>query len=148
MTSLIPFNRRRNDLLGSGFEEFQNMLDDFFTDSWSPRRNLLMDSFKIDVQDNEGEYLVEAEVPGVQKNEIQLSLVEGKLKIAIQKEEVKEEEKKNYVHKERRVSSAQRTVILSDADPEGISAKLEDGVLRINLKKKSKIQTSHLIEIE
>lgn len=148
MTSLIPFNRRRNDLLGSGFEEFQNMLDDFFTDSWSPRRNLLMDSFKIDVQDNEGEYLVEAEVPGVQKNEIQLSLIEGKLKIAIQKEEVKEEEKKNYVHKERRVSSAQRTVILSDADPEGISAKLEDGVLKVSLKKKSKIQTSHLIEIE
>lgn len=148
MTGLIPFNRRRNDLLGSGFEEFQNMLDDFFTDSWSQRRNLLMDSFKIDVQDNGGEYLIEAEVPGVQKNEIQLSLVEGKLKIVIEKEEVKSEEKKNYVHKERSVSSTQRTVILADADPEGISAKLEDGILKVILKKKSKIQASQFIEIE
>jgi len=43
------------------------MLDDFFNDGFMPSRNLLKDTFKIDIQEKDKEYLVEAELPGIKK---------------------------------------------------------------------------------
>lgn len=40
MAGLIPFNRKNNDLINSGFDDFRNMLDDFFADNWPIRRSL------------------------------------------------------------------------------------------------------------
>lgn len=148
MAGLIPFNKRRNDLMGVGFDDFQNMIDDFFSDTWPMRRSLVADTFKIDVQDSEQSYLVEAEIPGVQKEEISLSLDDGKLNISVNKEENKEETNKNYIHRERRISSMSRNIFLKDADAEGIKAKLEDGVLKIEVPKRTKPETSKMIMIE
>ena len=47
MTGLVPFNIRNTGLLSTGFEDFHNMLDDFFSDNWLPRRSLESDTFKI-----------------------------------------------------------------------------------------------------
>ena len=83
MAGLVPFNRRNNDLMSTGFEDFHNMLDDFFTNSWPLRRSLAGDTFKIDIQDNEKEYVVEAELPGIQKNDVNVSMEEGRLIISV-----------------------------------------------------------------
>ena len=53
MAGLIPFNRKQNDLMNIGFDDFSNMLDDFFTGSWPIQRSLAGDTFKIDIQDND-----------------------------------------------------------------------------------------------
>ena len=90
MAGLIPFNRKNNDLINSGFDDFRNMLDDFFADNWPIRRSLAADTFKIDVQDMGTQYVVEAEMPGFQKDDIKLSLDDGKLTISVNKEETKE----------------------------------------------------------
>ena len=137
MAGLVPYNRKRSDLMNTGFVDFQNMLDDFFTDSWPIRRSLAGDTFKIDVQDNDGEYLIEAELPGVEKKDIGLSLEDGKLKISVNKMESNEDKSKNYIHRERRFTSMVRSLALADSDSEGISAKLEDGVLIIKIRKKN-----------
>ncbi|KAF5088781.1 Acid shock protein [anaerobic digester metagenome] len=148
MTALIPFNRKRNDLMNTGFNDFQNMLDDFFADGWPMRRSLAGDTFKIDLQDNEKEYIVEAELPGFQKNEISLSLEEGRLQIAVKKEETKEETDKNYVHRERKYTAMTRNVFLADAASDDIKAKLTDGVLTITVPKQAKPELTKQIEIE
>ncbi|NCB41154.1 MAG: Hsp20/alpha crystallin family protein [Clostridia bacterium] len=148
MTGLIPFNRKRSDLMNVGFGDFQNMLDDFFADAWPARRSLTADTFKIDVQDNENEYMIEAEMPGIQKSDIKLSLDDGKLNISVIKEESKEEEDKNYIHRERRSCSMSRNIFLADSDAEGIKAKLEDGILRVSVPKKTQADVSQMIEIE
>jgi HSP20 family protein len=148
MAGLIPFNRKRNDVLSTGFDDFQNMLDDFFSEGFPMRRSLAGDTFKIDVQDQESEYIIEAEIPGVQKNELNVSLEEGKLKITVNKEERTEENNKNYIHRERRFSSMQRNILLTDADPDNIKAKLENGVLIIHVPKKQRIDKSMKVEIE
>lgn len=148
MTALIPFNRKRNDLMNTGFNDFQNMLDDFFADGWPMRRSLAGDTFKIDLQDNEKEYIVEAELPGFQKNEISLSLEEGRLQIAVKKEETKEETDKNYVHRERKFTAMTRNVFLADAASDDIKAKLTDGVLTITVPKQAKPELTKQIEIE
>ena len=148
MSSLIPFNRKRADLFSPGFEDFHNMLDDFFSEGWPFRRSLAGDTFKVDVLDKEKEYLVEAELPGVHRDEINLSLDDGRLTISVSKEECSEEENKNYIHRERRYSSMSRNIFLANADAEDIKAKLEDGVLAVTIPKKEKPDNSIKIEIE
>lgn len=150
MAGLIPFNRKYSDIMNIGFDDFHNMLDDFFSDSWpfTFRRNLYNDTFKIDVQENQNEYIVEAELPGIQKDQINVSLEDNKLKIAVNKLEDTEEKSKNYIHKERRYCMMSRNVYLADSDSQGIKAKLENGVLTISVPKIAKEQNSIAIEIE
>jgi len=148
MAGLVPFNRRRKDLM-TGFDDFQNMLDDFFAEDWSRPRSLMKDTFKIDVKEDEKEYMVEAELPGITKEDVNLSIEDGRLCISVNKEEVKEDkDEKNYIHRERRYTSMQRNVFLAEAADEGIKAKLEDGVLTITVPKKVHEDKSKAIEIE
>jgi HSP20 family protein len=145
MSGLIPFNTR-NSLFNIG--GLGNMLDDFFTENWLPSRNLMRDTFKIDVEENEQQFLIHAEVPGVNKEQISLDLNDGRLTIAVNKTEDLNEEKKNYIHRERRVSSMSRSVYLADASLENIGAKLENGVLTVTVPKQVKQVNSTKIEIE
>lgn len=149
MAGLVPFNRRRKDLMSPGFDDFQNMLDDFFAEDWAKPRRLMQDTFKIDVKEDDKEYTVEAELPGVNKEDVNLSIEDGRLCISVNKEEVKEDkDEKNYIHRERRYTSMQRNVFLADAANEGIKAKLNDGVLEITVPKKVEEDKSKAIEIE
>ncbi len=150
MAGLVPFNKRTNKLVGSDFGNFYGMLDDFFSDEFlMPRRSLARDTFKLDVEEKDNEYVVEAEMPGVKKEEISLEMRDEMLCISIERKEEREEEKKNYIHKERKYSSMSRSVYLKDVDSKNIKAKLDDGVLKINIPKleKAKSEKSN-IEIE
>lgn len=147
MAGLIPFNRNRN-LRTSGWDGFYNMLDDFFNDTWLPTRSLISDTFKVDVVESDGAYAVEAELPGVKKDEVDLAFNDGRLTISVRREEQTEDKKKNYIHKERRFSSMQRSVFLADAKEDGIRAKMEDGVLHITVPKQDIKQTGRVIDIE
>jgi len=147
MAGLIPFNRRYATL-PTGFEDFYNMLDDFFTDGPGVRRNLGRDTFKLDVEETPEAFVIHAELPGVKKEEIGLEINEGVLTISVKKEENVEEEKKNYLHRERRVTSMSRNIRLGEASAEGIKAKLEDGILSVTLEKAKKVSKTIPINIE
>lgn len=146
MAGLIPFNRRKNELSTS--RNLFNMMDDFFNDAWPLGRNLMNDTFKVDVKESDGAYTIEAEMPGIKKEEIKISLNDERLNICVQRGEEVNEEKDNYIHRERRYSSMQRAIYLADAFEEGIDAKLKDGVLKITIPKKAKPDTSKQIEIK
>ena len=148
MTGLVPFNRKRNGLLDTGFDDFNNMLDDFFTEGWPFKRSLVADTFKIDVQEKDKEYVIEAELPGVKKDEINVEVENGSLKISIQREEKTEEKDKNYIHRERRCTSMQRSIHLAEAASEGIKAKLDNGVLNVTVPKKEKVNTANKVQVE
>ena len=64
MSKLIPFSSRKSDLANAGFGGFYSMLDDFFTDDFPFKRSLANDSFKLDIQEKEDAYIIEAELPG------------------------------------------------------------------------------------
>jgi HSP20 family protein len=148
MAGLIPFNRKRNDLMNIGFDDFSNMLDDFFTGSWPVQRSLAADTFKIDIQDNDTEYIIEAELPGVKKEDVEITLNEGRLNLSVKKEEVSEDKSKKFIHRERRYAQMSRSILLADSNDEGIQAKLEEGVLTIKVPKKEQVDTSKRIMIE
>ena len=150
MTGLIPFNRRNNNITRAdgGFENFYNMLDDFFSYGWMHGRNLLKDTFKIDVTESEKEYLIEAELPGVAKGDIDLNVDEDVLSISVNHEEEVNSDSKNYIHRERRTSSMRRRVRLANAQLDAIKAKLEDGVLAVTVPKQEKADGARRIDIE
>jgi len=150
MAGLIPFNRKRNELENVGFRDFSNMLDDFFADSWPFQRSLGGDTFKLDIQDKKKEYIVDAELPGFKKEDIDIMLSEGKLRLSVKHAEESEDKKNEYVHRERKCCAMSRTILLADADNDAksIKAKLNDGVLSVVIPKKEIIETSTKIEIE
>lgn len=148
MAGLVPFNRKNTNALSTGFDDFQNMLDDFFSDGWPIRRSLAADTFKVDVEDRGNEYAVEAEMPGVDKRDVTIRMNDKRLTIAVKKSDEVEEKKKNYIHKERRYCSMSRSIYLTDASAEGIKAKLNDGVLHVTVPKKEAETSGQSIEIE
>ncbi|MDD2495701.1 MAG: Hsp20/alpha crystallin family protein [Tissierellia bacterium] len=151
MSGLVPFNRKNRNLVNRDFGNFggfYNMLDDFFNDNWPSPRNLARDTFKVDVQESDTQYVIEAELPGVNKDEVNIEMNDGRLNISIKREENINEEKKNYIHKERRYSSMSRSIYLEEAKSEGIKANLENGVLCITVPKDSKPNNSIKIDIE
>jgi HSP20 family protein len=149
MAGLIPFNRKDREIsAGTGFNDLYNMLDDFFTDNWPFPRNLMGDTFKVDVEDQGDHYVVEAELPGVKKEDIRLDCDDGRLRISVSRTEEAEEKKKNYIHRERRFASMVRQIYLEDAKSDGIQAKLEDGVLTIRVPKEENTSRKKTIPIE
>ena len=91
-------------------------------------------AFKMNVEDAGNGYLVTAELPGVTRDQIDVELNEGNLTITIDKKE-SEEQGKNYLLKETSSWTATRSVYLKDASIAGLSAKLENGILTINVPK-------------
>lgn len=135
MRNLLPIRR----LGDRGFLDFYRTMDDFFLDTGS---------IKLDVQEKDDEYVVEAEVPGFKKEEISIEIADETLTISAKREEKTEEEKKNYIHKERKYESVSRSIYLPGAVDEGIKAKLNDGMLSIDIPKDKKEKQKNKIEIE
>ncbi len=147
MANLIPVNRRNRSVAPTGFDDFYNMLDDFFTDPWLTGRRT-GEAFKIDVQQTDNAYMIEAELPGVSKDEVSLEMDDGTLRISVNREESKDEETKNYIHRERRYSSMSRALYLADAEADGIAAKLDGGILRVSVPRQKNAESTRRIEIQ
>ncbi len=92
-------------------------------------------AFPMDVEDTGDAYVVKAYLAGVGRDEIDVELNEGRLSIAVNVEDKEEDKAKNYLAKEFTSYSATRGVYLKDAAQEGLTAKLADGILTINVPK-------------
>jgi len=148
MFGLTPFNRnvirRTNEQ-----NPLSDWIDDFFSDDFFPMRSLRHDTFKVDVKEENNAYLIEADMPGVKKDEVHLEFHDGYLSISIQKEEAKEEEEnKQYVHRERRQCSMHRSLYLGDLDSDKIEASLKDGILTVKAPKAVQVETKRSIEVK
>lgn len=88
----------------------------------------------VDVRKEGDLYVVEAELPGLKREDVSIEVGEGTLYIKAQKDERFEESGEGYIRKERGSTSFYRRLSLpTDADRENINAKLEDGLLRITI---------------
>ena len=128
MTSMIPYTSLDRALRSWPFDS----MDDFF----APLAKVTGDyGFKMDVEDAGDAYVVSAELPGVTKDQVDVELNEGRLSISVDKKESDEKKDKTYLQKETSEWQASRGVYLKDAAREGLSAKLEGGVLKVNVPK-------------
>lgn len=101
--------------------------------------------FKTDIYETKEGYTIEVELPGYKRENINLDYNKGYLTITAKKEE----ENREYIRKETFTGEAYRTFYLGeDVDSEKIIAKLENGVLSINLFNKTKEEIKRKIVIE
>lgn len=144
--SIRPYRR---NLVDNRFDDFYDMIDSFFNDSFfTPQSALRSSTFKVDISETESAYKVEAELPGFNKDEIEINFERGKLTITAAKEESEEKEEKNYVHRERKSTQMSRTMFFKNIDEDNMKAKLDGGVLEIEIPKKAVENSSKKIEIE
>ena len=147
MLGLTPFNRGLSRQTEEK-DDFFNMIDEFFNDSFYPNRNLRRDTFKIDVKDEGDFYTVEADLPGIKNEEVELNYQEGQLMISVNRKEEKNEEKNNYIHRERKFTSMRRVINLGDLVTDQIEAKLKEGILTIKAPKAAQIEQKTRIQIK
>ncbi|MGM0500938.1 MAG: Hsp20/alpha crystallin family protein [Bacillota bacterium] len=114
-------NRQPSDLFSSVLEDFMDM------------NNLV--NFKTDIKETDEAYILEAELPGMDKEDINLELDNNYLTISANNQEVIEEEKEDYIRKERRTGRYQRRFKLNNVDQNDITAEYNDGILEVNLPK-------------
>lgn len=127
---LIPWRRRKHSL--PDLLDLMLDTDDFsdFLDEVEAR------SFRMDVKETDKEYIVEADLPGCDKNNINVSYDDGVLTIAASYEETAEEKDKNYIRRERRRGNFSRSIsIPEDIKSSEIKASFKDGVLKVTLPK-------------
>ena len=129
MANMVPYDR-----YGRALRSVWPVLDDIFGTALEPLTTQ-SSGFKMDVEDTGDAYVVNAELPGVTREQIDVELNEGRLSISVEKTESEEHTGKNWIHKETGAWSATRGIYLKDASTTGLTAKLENGVLTVNVPK-------------
>lgn len=117
-------------------------------DFWDLRRRLFDDTFdqvmgdagtfKTDIIEDENEFTVEAELPGISKEEIELDYRDNFLTISAKhvSETDEQDDERNYVRRERSSRSFSRQFLIRDIDENNISARFDNGILEVKLPKK------------
>lgn len=134
MFGLIPYT----------FDEFRR-IDSFFNDVFDKKTS----GIKVDIKETENEYLLEAELPGYNKENINLEYKNNYLTLSATKEEILDNSRGNYIRKERSYGKVSRTFYIENLDKDNIKARYKDGVLQVILPKAERIiEESSRIEIE
>jgi len=81
---------------------------------------------RVDIRGNDKEYVLEAELPGVKNDEINLEVNDDRLTISLEKDEKKEDKKGDYLRRERRMSSTVSTFSIENVLSDKITAKYEE----------------------
>ncbi|HXV24161.1 MAG TPA: Hsp20/alpha crystallin family protein [Alphaproteobacteria bacterium] len=90
----------------------------------------------VDISETDTGFRITAELPGMKKEDIEISVAQGLLTIKGEKREAREEKEKGYYLSERRFGTFQRSFQLpSQADADRIEAKFDNGVLTLTLPK-------------
>ena len=123
--------------------------DNFFDDFEPPKK--LDKMMKCDIYEEDNNYVIEMDVPGFKKEDINMELDDGYLKISAEKKSDNEEKDgKKYVRRERHCySKCERQFYVGNIKDEDIKAKFKDGILKISVpKEEEKKETKKVIMIE
>lgn len=111
-----------------------NVFDSFFNEN-----SAIMN---CDIYEKEGNYHIEADIPGFKKEDLKIECSDGYLTIAAEKANESEEENsdKTYIRRERVYGKVERRFYVGDVDSENIKAEFKDGMLQLVVPKKEKVK--------
>lgn len=138
MSNLLP-------ALRSSLDRLRDEIDTTF-DRWMPRRRQQEGEAPvvpfgpgmpvIDMEEDENEIRVTAELPGLEKNDFQVELQGNRLIIRGEKRQAREQKNKNTYYSELAYGSFARSIALpTEVEPERVTALYKNGVLKITLPK-------------
>lgn len=131
-----PFGRRH----------LARLFEDMFNEDWSsflPIPFFGGRDIKVDIRETDAEIIMEAELPGVNKEDIEITLDDNYLTLRAKQEAESEERRENYLRKERRSGTLVRSFLLpAEVKEEGVKAKFENGLLELRLPKQEPGKTT------
>jgi len=153
MFGLVPYSRRnsgisRKDDWFDFIDRFDRFFDAFFRDPFFAKVSSLTTPIRADVRETDKEYIVEAEMPGLKKEDIMIDLNDDVLTIGVDMKEEKKEDNDGYIYRERRSGSFRRSFSVPDIRNEDVKASYKDGILTIVLPKAEPGKKTRRIEIE
>ena len=129
---------------------YYGLRDSLFDNIFFPYEHKENNMMKTDVKENENDYELQVEVPGVNKENISIDYENGYVTIAAKTNKSKDEKDKegNYIRRERYSGSYSRSYYVGKVDRESIKAKLDNGVLSIIVPKAKAEEQKKAIAIE
>lgn len=151
----VPVTRGVNPIVAFQ-DEVNQLFNSFFGDmtlpAWlrSGQGMALAINPALDVSENDHEYKITAELPGIDAKDVQLTAADGYLTIKGEKKQDHKEERRGYFRQERSYGSFQRVVALPDsANFDKAEASFKNGILTLSVPKKAGAQSKeHKIEIK
>ena len=142
MFDLTTFNPSPASLFRSTFRDMEDFERSFFGSRFTP-------AFRTDIRDTGDAYLLEADLPGMKKEDIHIDINGNRLTISAERNAVNEDKGDGYIRCERSYGSFSRGFDISGIQAENIGAAYEDGVLKLTLPKKAKaLPESRRLEIQ
>ena len=137
-------------------DDIQRRMSSIF--DWSPalfrRGNLVPEDENIavsewaplvDIAEDDKEYLIKAELPEVQKDDVKVTVENGTLTISGERKAEKEEKGRKFHRLERYYGRFERSFsVPDDADGNNVKAEFKDGVLRVHLAKSEKARPKQI----
>ena len=140
MYSMIPFGRMNTS--------WNDLFDDFERRMFPADRGELP-AFRTDIRDEGDHFLLEADLPGFRKEDIDLDVKDGVLTISAKHQADDRTAADNYICRERRTGSFSRSFTLDGIQEDAIRASYQDGVLELILPKRQEVLPQcHKIQIQ
>lgn len=130
-----------------GFRPIHRDFERFF--GWDPEQTEELNeanwSPKVDIYETQDNYVINAELPGLTKDQINIDVNDNTLTIKGEKKFEEKVEKDNYVRVERSYGTFSRSFVLSDnVNTEGITANYKEGILELTLPKKEEAKPKEI----
>lgn len=144
MFNLVPYGRRRG--LSGWATDADRLWETMLSRMASQEEQEL--GFPVDVNETEDEYIFQAELPGMEKENMSVSYEGNVLTIAAAREEESTREGASSVRRERRCGRFARQFYLENVDSSRISARYQQGVLEVTVPKQTRQEGVGNITIE
>jgi len=106
------------------------------------------ETMAVDLAEHEDEYVASVDLPGFERDDVEVSVTDHTLRIAAEHEETAEAEGERYLRRERSHRSQERSIRLpGEVDPDAVEATMKHGVLTVTLPK-AETEKAKQIEIE
>lgn len=143
MFELTPFGYRRVSAYNP-FRELEEMSRSFWNDTE-------LTAFRTDIKKQDGNYILEAELPGFKKEDISIDIDKECLTISAEhkSEENEDDKDKGFIRRERYYGSYSRSFNIKGINGDAISASYNDGVLTLTMPEKTpEIPAARRLEIQ
>ena len=142
--SMFPTMRRGFD----PFSSLQRELNRAFDRAWPEEQQQdLVGAYPVDIRETDDQVVVEAELPGFDKKDVDITLENGVLTIQAEREDNGESNGQRHLNERRFTRVARSFTLPQTVDEQNVDARLDNGVLTLSLNKKEEAR-SRKIEVK
>ena len=134
--TLVKWNPTR-----SLITDFDRMLDGIFNDGWNLNPTIRNNAIPVDISENDNAFILNADFPGFDKKDVNLTIEEGVLTLSANRELDNKSNDGAYRIRERRAGSFSRSFTLPEnVVADDISAKFKNGTLSVTIPKAEEVK--------